>query len=304
VYVSSGRALEAIHTDGTLKWAIQFPSGVLSSPTVVPDGTIYVATSDGGLVAVSPDGSTKALVAAIPPDASWRMSRFSTPAVAADGTLWVRSWNEPFSDSLSEAVTLRLAPNGTMLDYYLAGYPNLQAYPTTGPDGSTYVSGASGIDARDAAGNYLWQVVWLFTSPDDAMLGHFSNLATSANGTVYVSLHGACPLGHQGLGPCVTAYYADGSMSPTQGVTTGVTSFDPSGRVNWTFATSDAVWMNSLSVASDGTLYAAGNQFYRLGEGGKVMGMTGLASPCVSAIAIDDDGTAIFGTADSNLYAR
>jgi outer membrane protein assembly factor BamB len=302
VYVSSGLALEAIHPDGTQKWAVQFPSGVLSSPTIIADGTIYVATSDGGLVALSPDGSIKALVAALPPDASWRMSRFSTPAVAADGTLWVRSWNEPFSDSLSEAVTLWLAPNGMMLNYYLAGYPTLQAYPTTSVDGATYVSGSSGLDARDAAGNYLWQVVWSFTS--ETMQGNFSNLAASANGTVYIALHGACALPRTGLGPCVTAYYADGTMSPTQGVTTGVTAFDASGRVDWTFATGANVWIGSLSVASDGTLYAAGSQFYRLGEGGKVVGMTDLASPCISPIAIDDDGIAVFGTADGNLYAR
>ena len=160
-----------------------------------------------------------------------------------------------------------------------------------------YVPGPAGeLYAADSTRKVLWMGWWWVN-----VAGHFSNLALARDGTLYIALHMACP----GSGPdCMHATYADGTESSSSGAKTGVTAFSPDGAVKWTYPTGDDVWMSSLSVASDGTLYAAGNKFYRLDAGGKLVGVTELGSPCVSAIAIDEDGAAVFGTEDGKLYVR
>ena len=57
---------------------------IAGSPTIGPDGTIYVAAHDGGLYAVDAAGKVRWRFAM--QDRSW-----STPAVAEDGTIYVGS---------------------------------------------------------------------------------------------------------------------------------------------------------------------------------------------------------------------
>src|SRR5262249_38124828 len=69
----------APHTQPALQWSAAVGGVVAGSPTIGPDGTIYVASHDGGLYAFTPAGAQKWRFAT--GDRSW-----STPAVAADGT--------------------------------------------------------------------------------------------------------------------------------------------------------------------------------------------------------------------------
>src|SRR5678815_2992002 len=63
------------------KWKLQLEGRVVGSPTVGPDGTIYVGAHDGKLHAVSPEG--KELWSFTTGDRVW-----TTPAVDEDGTVY------------------------------------------------------------------------------------------------------------------------------------------------------------------------------------------------------------------------
>ncbi|UCG70723.1 MAG: right-handed parallel beta-helix repeat-containing protein, partial [Thermoplasmata archaeon] len=65
--------------DGVLKWSYDAGSSIYSSPAVGNDGTIYLGTYDGDLIALNPDGTEK-----------WRYATgspiYSSPAVSGNGT--------------------------------------------------------------------------------------------------------------------------------------------------------------------------------------------------------------------------
>jgi outer membrane protein assembly factor BamB len=87
IYVpTNGGRLYAITVSGTLRWAIDFGTGIYSSPIVGADGTIYIGT-DGGMVhAINPDSTFK-----------WQFSTGngmhirSSPDLGDDGTVYVGS---------------------------------------------------------------------------------------------------------------------------------------------------------------------------------------------------------------------
>lgn len=74
---------------GVEKW--HFPTGynVYSSPSIGPDGTIYVGSGNGKLYAINPDGTLR-----------WSFATgdrvFSSPAIGPDGTVYFGSWDGRF----------------------------------------------------------------------------------------------------------------------------------------------------------------------------------------------------------------
>ena len=59
VYAVSGGSLFAFDSLGNELWSYNCGSTGSSSPSVAPDGTIYVASTDSNLYAVNPDGTLK-----------------------------------------------------------------------------------------------------------------------------------------------------------------------------------------------------------------------------------------------------
>jgi outer membrane protein assembly factor BamB len=302
IYVSDGLALDAVTPAGVLRWKVPFRAGVLTSPVVSPDGTIYVATVDGGLLGLSSDGSTKiTLHEPQATDASSEWLSFSTAAIAPDGTLLLfedaeRTGRLPGTFA---APLEALSPDGTRLPPggVLSPHPNVQDYPTIAANGSIYLAGRhGGLDALDVSRKNVWIGYWYLGAG-----GHASNLAIGEDGTTYVALHRAC---NSTPPPCVQADYPNGTSNPTTGVQTGMNAFGPDGTVKWSYATSDADWMISLAVASDGTLYAAGTKLYEFDATGQPAGVADVGSPCTSPIAVAEDGAAIFGAADGMLHSR
>jgi outer membrane protein assembly factor BamB len=215
--------LYAVRPDGTQKWRYDF-AGLPSStaPAVAADGTVYVHVNgnEGNIVAVeklyalNPDGSLRWVFKPNGDLGSFTSYVQSSPAISADGTVYVGSMNttlcavspggtlkwavSPSESSISSSPAL--GPDGTV--YFLDSGFELWAYgadgkkkwsahlsdasggegsPTVAPDGTVYVatSGNAEVHAVDWSGSLKWS----------EELG-FSPVATPAlapDGTIYVN---------------------------------------------------------------------------------------------------------------------
>ena len=101
---------------------------IASSPALGSDGTIYVGTTDGKLVAVLADGS------AVKWTAVTNDTTGSSPALAPDGTIYVGS---------SDGKLYALTPDGAVAWTYAAGAP-VSGSPVLGGDDTIYVGAADG----------------------------------------------------------------------------------------------------------------------------------------------------------------
>jgi hypothetical protein len=80
----TGRSSYAGSSTNLLKWKFAAGSGAPSSPSIGPDGTVYVGGGDGRLYAVNPDGTKR-----------WSFAKGgsvdSSPAIGPDGTVNIGS---------------------------------------------------------------------------------------------------------------------------------------------------------------------------------------------------------------------
>jgi outer membrane protein assembly factor BamB len=126
--------LTAVNPNGTLKWQFQFnggaatlTSGVLSSPAIAGDGSIWVGSMDTLLYRLNP--SNGAVACAISPTAS---SITSSPAIASDGTVYVLDVTNALF-AITPSCTLKWG-------FQLAGFSGGdQSSPTIADDGTIWV---------------------------------------------------------------------------------------------------------------------------------------------------------------------
>ncbi|MDD5321201.1 MAG: PQQ-binding-like beta-propeller repeat protein [Methylococcales bacterium] len=167
----------AVNSDGTLKWKYQpdqFPWFV-SSPAIGPDGTVYIGVQYAqnkafqGLLAINPNGT---LEWTYPIDGGVE----STPAIAADGTVYVAS-ND--SDQALHA----LMPNGSLKWIFLRGGLLSFSSPAIGGDGTVYLGSTVGkLYAITPDGGAKWIVN--FSAP--FVLPSVSSPAIGSNGEIFV----------------------------------------------------------------------------------------------------------------------
>ncbi len=125
---SSDGRLYALTQLGGLKWSFQAEESIFSTPAVSNDGTIYFGDLAGNYYSLNPDGTRK-----------WTY-RFSegtdrritaSPVVDAGGTSYIPSWNDQLCAITAEG-TLRWCAR-------LKGM--LSSSPALDPDGNVYISG-------------------------------------------------------------------------------------------------------------------------------------------------------------------
>jgi len=131
----------AVTHQGNLKWKYAADGGVLGSPVVGVDGTIYIATS-GTIHAISPDGSAK-----------WKVkmgqSCMTSPVLAADGTMYIGG----------DIGLFALNSDGSEKWYMRTG--TVSQSPTISPDGSIYFPcGYMWVCAAKDAGSPLAKSPW------------------------------------------------------------------------------------------------------------------------------------------------
>jgi len=151
--------------DGTLRWKFKAQGGILSTPAIGADGTVYITSTDGRLYAVDKKGAKKWAFAT-------DQKLFSSPAVGTDGTVY-------FGTVDGKLYAVR--PNGTLKWTFAAGAA-VRAAPVIGADDTVYVATQNGIlYALHPDGTIKWQ----FANPGKRYIS--SQLTLHSDGTLYVS---------------------------------------------------------------------------------------------------------------------
>src|SRR5262245_7218315 len=283
-------------------WSVGVGGPVAGSPTIGPDGTIYVASHDGGLYAIDATGKVKWTFKTS--DRSW-----STPAVAEDGTIYIGS-----DDDHLYAVK----PDGTLKWKLHLGACDPKGFgpessrcdvdggPTIGPDGTIYVGG-DGIHAVWPNGTLRWK---LATAEHVA-----STPALGGDGTVYAgcqddALYAVAP---DGTKRWEVRTGGDVDAAPMVGGdgTIYVGSDDkalyaiaPDGKVSWKTLTGDSIH-GGAALGADGTIYVGSldGDLYALAPTGAVRWKVATADKIAATPGIAANKTILIGSQDEHLYA-
>jgi outer membrane protein assembly factor BamB len=251
VYVGSGNALYAITSEGNLAWT--YPTGGLvnAGPAIGRDGTVYAPCFDAYLYAIAPDGNL-----------DWRyemdMMAFSSPAIAEDGTIYVGNL---------DGNLYAINPDGSLKWRYETG-GEVDSCPAIGPDGTVYVGSTDNyVYAIHADGSLSWRYktgYLVYSSP--AVYGGDTILVGSMDNKVY--------------------------------------SLGTDGSFNWDYATGDPV-NSGPAVGEDGTVYVGStdNKLHALTPQGGFLWAFEAADRVDSSPAVGGDGTIYFGSYDGKAYA-
>ncbi len=306
VYVSSSY-LFAFNPEGERLWNFTADLSVSSSPSLGPDGTVYVGGSDGILYAVDP----------ITGEEKWRFDAGSTirsnPTICSrhiiyfgtdDGVLYSLNgltrtveWNYtiPEGDERTDIVTSpAIADDGTVyfgsLDYHLYALDSdgnfkwnlftgeqVWSSPAIGDDGTVYFGFIEGLYAVNPDGTRRW--IYTVKDLDGDIRGVRSSPAIGEDGTIYFGA----------MDNSTYALYQDGSLK-------------------WNFMTDSYIFSSSPAIGDDGTIYfgSMDTVFYAIQEEEDHIFLKWYYNTTTgidSSPAIGPDGTVYVGNNHGNLYA-
>lgn len=297
IYIADQKCiLYAIDKNGNRKW--QFKTGdpvhsiewggescFQASPSIAPDGTIYIAPMSGYLHAISPEGKEK-----------WKYPVFnfknnwSSPAVGPDGTVYVGSESYPTSESgkpqEKSAFIYAINSDGSLKWSYDTGGNWSTSTGSLANDGTLYMSG------NDCKENNCQNVLYAFDSKNGNIKWRFK--------------HGGVMESSASLAQDGTIYFGvKGKDNPREGAK--FFAVNPDGTEKWSFS---APCGNSIipGVASDGSIYWGDwdGAFYKISSEGKIIwkvetpkGFETLSS----SPAIGKEGTVYFGSLAGFFYA-
>lgn len=273
IYINgASNYLHAINPDGTEKWSfyIKWHNDFWNSPTIAPDGTIYIGTArndnsetsteyPAGVYAINPNGTEK-----------WRYpintGVTSIPAIGRDGTLYIGA-AEPVKNN---GKVFALTPEGKYKwEFTMEQWEESSA--TVSYDGTIYIGSKEGnLYAITPEGKEKWRfetgsgisIVPAITKDSTVLFG-------SWNGNFY--------------------------------------ALDKNGTEKWRFKTPEGfeALSSSPAVGSDGTIYFGSTQngFYALNSNGSEKWHITNPHDVISSPAIGKDGTIYFGAWDKKLYA-
>jgi outer membrane protein assembly factor BamB len=140
--------LFSLRPDGTTNWIFNLgdvPFGGINSaqfgsPSIGPDGAIYVGSLNSNVYSISPQGQTNWMFA-------MTNKTYCSPAIANDGTIYIGS---------DDGNLYAIDRSGNRKWNFKTGY-NVESSPAVAADGTVYIGGLDGIfHAFDADGNPKW----------------------------------------------------------------------------------------------------------------------------------------------------
>lgn len=152
---STDGRLYALSDRGVLKWTFSANESLVATPAVGPDGTIMVADLAGWYYAVRPDGSLKWSHQLTGGALERRVT--SPPAVAESGQSFVAAWNDRLYS---------FTPDGSLLwTHVFEGEGQISAAPALDLEGNVYVAthdpfnkyGIAVIKFEPATGSIVWK---------------------------------------------------------------------------------------------------------------------------------------------------
>jgi|GEM_PF-1345169 len=286
--------------DGTRKWSFLTNGPFFGSPAIGPDGTVYVGTegaiaSQSRMYAIRADGSLK-----------WQFLGAgdwidSTPALAADGTLYFGSWD-------GKLYALNSA-NGTKIwEYAALGF--ISSSPAIAADGTIYFgSGDRSLHAVSPAGVGKWTYPvadWIDSSP-----------AIGTDGTIYFGSWDTNVYALRPDGTLRWQFNAGGTVtsSPAIGADGTIYIVADNGKVYaLNGGTGVEIWESNIGlgfdsspvIGADGTVYlgSVDGYFYALNRtDGSLKWRYQVGAEIFSSAAVRADGSIIFGASDKNVYA-
>jgi outer membrane protein assembly factor BamB len=330
IYVGShDNKLYAINPDGTKKWEFYVGEpvhhgefdvwkGILSTPAVDKDGTIYFSSLSDYFFALNPDGTEK-----------WKYKlpftadTWSSPAIANDGTIYTGSArrydeNEEGESDKDLGEMFAFNPDGTLKWHFALFNADMSASPAIAEDGTVYSS------TYNMVGNV--QDGWIVAvNPDGTEKWRFkfprfteSSPTIGSDGTVYFGTIDGLIIAINSDGTEKWSYQTDDGVSSIPAIgadnTIYVGSWDgffyalnPDGSLKWKFETlreGESI-TSSAAIGADGTIYVGARDGFRAinPDGTSKWHYEGKLGGVVSAPAIGKDGTVYVGSWDKNLYA-
>ncbi|MBI5872106.1 PQQ-like beta-propeller repeat protein, partial [archaeon] len=324
IYVGShDNKLYAINPDGTVKWQfiVGDPEylkewdnwkGILSTPAIGSDGTIYFTSISDFLFAINPDGTEKWRFSIAMTSDSW-----SSPAIGPDATIYIGSARK-YSEGAKADIEIggklyAIKSDGTEKWNFPLG-SDVNSNPAIDPDGTIYVGswheGVGRIYAINSDGREKWYFKtekWIESSPAIGPDG--TVYAGSYEGNIYAINSDGTEKWHFKTGDGVSATPAIGKDG-----TVYIGSWDynfyainPDGTEKWRFQTEAAVEgvSSSAVIGADGTIYFGSNngKFYALTPNRSEKWHYDTTSSITSSPAIGSDGTVYVGSWGKKLYA-
>jgi outer membrane protein assembly factor BamB len=223
-----------------------------------------------------------------PYDGGYWFSQRATPAIAADGTIYVTG-SEPATDRL-----YALTPDGTRLwtlttDPPGPGPTNFEGAPALAPDGNLILSEVSHLDSISPPGTHKWERL---QGPEE-----YGN-AVGPDGTIYVAsqqlyaLAGDGSVLHQMSGACKKL---DGFRMPVVGES-AVYAVDACGKLNAFGLDGTPRWTASVAqqkmpaIGADGTVYTDGSTLTALTPAGAVKWQVPSGGAPFQPVTIDGAG--------------
>ena len=239
IYIGGGyNYLYAIYPNGTEKWKYQTGFTIYSAPAIGEDGAIYFGSSDGNFYALNSDGILR-----------WKYPTgdiYSSPAMATDGTI--------YTASSTGGGLFALNPNGTLKWMYPCG--NSIGSPAIYQD-IVYIDCAGWIYALYANnGTKLW----------NTDIGNLGSPAIGDDGTIYTAtsdcyLFAIAPNGtikwKSPIGTGCRHIPTIGSDGTIYIASDALYAINPDGTRKWSYSPGYELYATSTSqaVSADGTVY-------------------------------------------------
>ena len=286
---SDGLQIHIIDPVGSQKWLCPTDGSALTSPAIGADRTIYAASDDSCLYAISPEGTV-----------NWRYRTqnrvvWASPAVGPDGTVYIGAF-----DGFLHAVST----DGHLRWRFHLGAPAHHT-PAIGADGTIYMMGNSGSHSQLYAINPNGSEKWRCPLMSDG----WSSPAIAPDGTLYFGTSGNAMYAvtadgvekwNRNLGSAIYSSPAIGADGTIYVTTYGGALFAllPDGSEKWRYELGVHSWSSPV-IGSDGTIYVGADDgvLYAVRPDGTIRWSYATDGGIQAAPVLVSDGSVCVGSA-------